>query len=51
LNERRSATGQTAIWLRGQIWLYAANNAWSVLQGLLPLIALLLLWQVLGHPR
>ena len=31
--------------------LHAAGNVCSALQGLLPLIALLLLWQVLGDPR
>ncbi|MEH2492654.1 ABC transporter permease [Bradyrhizobium sp. AZCC 2230] len=37
---------------RGRRWvLHAADNAWSALQGLLPLIALLLLWQILGDPR
>lgn len=29
----------------------AAGNTWSAMQGMLPLIALLLFWQVLGDPR
>ncbi|GIQ76863.1 ABC transporter permease [Bradyrhizobium sp. RD5-C2] len=37
---------------RGRRWaIHAAANTWSALQGLLPLIVLLLLWQVLGDPR
>ncbi|MBR0999566.1 ABC-type nitrate/sulfonate/bicarbonate transport system permease component [Bradyrhizobium japonicum] len=47
-----NAPAQAVACGRGRRWgLHAAGNAWSALQGLLPLIALLLLWQVLGDPR
>ncbi|WLB56554.1 ABC transporter permease [Bradyrhizobium japonicum] len=47
-----NAPAQAVAGGRGRRWgLHAAGNAWSALQGLLPLIALLLLWQVLGDPR
>ncbi|MFB9262676.1 ABC transporter permease [Bradyrhizobium erythrophlei] len=37
---------------RGRRWAFhAAGNVWLALQGLLPLVALLLLWQMLGDPR
>lgn len=46
------APAQTISGGRGRRWaIRAANNTWSALQGLLPLIVLLLLWQVLGDPR
>ena len=46
------APAQTIASGKGRRWLlHTAGNAWSTLQGLLPLIAVLLLWQVLGDPR
>ena len=46
------APAQTIGGGRGRRWvLHATGNAWSALQGLLPLVALLLLWQILGDPR
>ncbi|ODM75722.1 ABC transporter permease [Bradyrhizobium elkanii] len=47
-----SAPAQAVAVGRGRRWaLHAAANTCSALQGLLPLIALLLLWQALGDPR